>query len=49
MEQMSQALYINLKKDKAQVFISVLCKCSEYRARVHNKTEVTVCDMNDIK
>lgn len=28
-EQMSQALYINLKKDKAQVFISVLCKVQQ--------------------
>lgn len=24
-------------------------KCSEYRARVHNKTEVIVCDTSDIK
>lgn len=26
---MSQALYINLKEDKAQVFISVLCKVQQ--------------------
>lgn len=49
MKQMSQALYINLKGDKAQVFISVLCKVQRRPSIYERKKAKTVCDRDDIK